>query len=88
MNLQWLDYLRSLATDAEWQRSKYVPTMEEYMKNSIVTFALGPTILIALYFMGQNLWEDIVKNAEYDELFRLMNTCGRLQNDIQSFEVF
>nr|CAD39717.1 OSJNBa0052P16.14 [Oryza sativa Japonica Group] len=82
----WLDYLRSLATDAEWQRSKYVPTMEEYMKNSIVTFALGPTILIALYFMGQNLWEDIVKNAEYDELFRLMNTCGRLQNDIQSFE--
>ncbi|XP_062196251.1 9-beta-pimara-7,15-diene synthase, chloroplastic-like isoform X2 [Phragmites australis] len=82
----WLDYLRSLATDAEWQRSKYVPTMEEYMTNSIATFALGPIILIALFFVGQNLWEDIVKDPEYNELFRLMSTCGRLQNDTQSFE--
>lgn len=74
--------------EAEWQSSQHVPTLEEYMENAVVSFALGPIVLPALYFVRQELLEDAVKDQEYDKLFRLMSTCGRLLNDIQSFEVF
>ena len=36
--------------EAEWQRSQQVPTVEEYMTNAVVSFALGPVVLPALYF--------------------------------------
>ncbi|XP_062185338.1 ent-kaur-16-ene synthase, chloroplastic-like [Phragmites australis] len=82
----WLHLLRSMMTEAEWQRSQYVPTVEEYMTNAVVSFALGPIVLPALYFVGQRLSEYVVNDQEYNELFRLMSTCGRLLNDNQSFE--
>uniref|UniRef100_A0A0D9W9C0 Uncharacterized protein n=1 Tax=Leersia perrieri TaxID=77586 RepID=A0A0D9W9C0_9ORYZ len=82
----WLCLLRSMMTEAEWQRIKYVPTMEEYMANAAVSFALGPIVLPTLYLVGPKLQEDAVKDHEYNELFRLMSTCGRLLNDCQGFE--
>ncbi|WVZ87066.1 hypothetical protein U9M48_033761 [Paspalum notatum var. saurae] len=82
----WLDLLRSMMIEAEWQRSQYVPTVEEYMENAVVSFALGPIVLPALYFVGQELLEHAVKDEEYSKLFRLMSTCGRLLNDTHGFE--
>uniref|UniRef100_A0A0D3G080 Ent-kaurene synthase n=1 Tax=Oryza barthii TaxID=65489 RepID=A0A0D3G080_9ORYZ len=82
----WLCLMRSMMTEAEWQRTKYVPTMEEYMANAGVSFALGPIVLPTLYFVGPKLQEDVVRDHEYNELFRLMSTCGRLLNDSQGFE--
>lgn len=73
--------------EAEWQRGQYVPTLEEYMTNAVISFALGPIVLPALYFVGQKLSEHAVKDQECSELFRLMSTCGRLLNDTQGFEV-
>nr|CAB3488229.1 unnamed protein product [Digitaria exilis] len=84
----WLDLLRSMMVEVEWQSSQHAPTLEEYMRNAVVSFALGPIVLPALYFVRQELLEHAVKDQEYDELFRLMSTCGRLLNDIQGFEVF
>lgn len=75
-------------TEAEWQRCQYVPTVEEYIANAVVSFALGPIVLPALYFVGPKILEYVVKDQEYNELFRLMSTCGRLLNDSQGFEVF
>ncbi|KAF8649965.1 hypothetical protein HU200_064121 [Digitaria exilis] len=82
----WLDLLRSVMVEVEWQSSQHAPTLEEYMRNAVVSFALGPIVLPALYFVRQELLEHAVKDQEYDELFRLMSTCGRLLNDIQGFE--
>ena len=75
-------------TEAEWQRSQYVPTIEEYVENAFVLFGLGPIVFPALYFVGEKLLEHAVKDHEYSELFRLMSTCGRLLNDNQGFDVF
>ncbi|XP_066348610.1 acyclic sesquiterpene synthase-like isoform X2 [Miscanthus floridulus] len=82
----WLDLLKSMMTEVEWRMRKYVPTEEEYMKNASLTFALGPIVLPALYFVGPKIPESVVKDPEYNELFRLMSTCGRLLNDVQTFE--
>jgi acyclic sesquiterpene synthase len=84
---QWLDLLKSMMTEVEWRLSKYVPTEKEYMINASLTFGLGPIVLPALYFVGPKISESIVKDPEYDELFKLMSTCGRLLNDVQTFEV-
>lgn len=86
--LQWLDLLRSMMIEAEWQKSHYVPTVEEYMTNAVVSFALGPIVLPTLYFVGEKLFMNVVKDKECCELFKLMSTCGRLLNDSQGFEVF
>ncbi|KAM3390515.1 hypothetical protein ACQJBY_012235 [Aegilops geniculata] len=82
----WIDALRSMMTEAEWARSQYLPTTDEYMTNANVSYIMGPIVLPPLYFVGQELLESVVKDQEYDELFRLMSTNGRLLNDIQSFE--
>lgn len=82
----WLDLLKSMFLEAEWVRSKSVPTLDEYMTNGYVSFALGPIVLSTLYFIGPKLSEDIVGSCEYNKLFKLMSSCGRLLNDIQGFE--
>lgn len=75
-------------TEVYWKMNKYVPTTEEYMKNASLTFALGPIVLPALYFVGPKISEAVVRDPEYSELFRLMSTCGRLLNDVQSDQVY
>ncbi|KAL4200957.1 hypothetical protein AMTRI_Chr02g256220 [Amborella trichopoda] len=82
----WLRFLHSLMKEAEWLRNKIVPSLDEYIKNGYVSFALGPIILPALYFVGPKLSEEVVTHPEYENLFHLTSICGRLLNDIQGFE--
>ncbi|VAH35752.1 unnamed protein product [Triticum turgidum subsp. durum] len=82
----WQDLMRNMMTEVEWRESGYIPTPEEYMENAVVTFALGPIVLPALYFIGPKITEYTVRDTEYNELFRLMSTCGRLLNDVQTYE--
>uniref|UniRef100_A0A453CRK3 Ent-kaur-16-ene synthase, chloroplastic n=1 Tax=Aegilops tauschii subsp. strangulata TaxID=200361 RepID=A0A453CRK3_AEGTS len=82
----WLQLLRSMMSEAEWRMRQYVPTIEQYMSNAVVSFTLGPTVLTSLYFIGEKISDCVVNDQEYNELFRLMSTCGRLLNDIQGLE--
>nr|QEY10197.1 diterpene synthase class I [Scutellaria barbata] len=82
----WLDLLYSMMKEAEWARENYVPTMDEYMSNAYISFALGPIVLPALYLIGPKLSEEMVRHTEYHTLFKLMSTSGRLLNDMRSCE--
>nr|XP_018628340.1 ent-kaur-16-ene synthase, chloroplastic isoform X5 [Nicotiana tomentosiformis] len=82
----WSNLLNAMLREAEWARDMSVPTMDEYIANGYVSFALGPIVLPALYFVGPKLPNDVVQHPEYQSLFKLMSTCGRLLNDIRSFE--
>lgn len=73
--------------EAKWTNDKSLPTLEEYMSNGFVSFALGPIVLPTLYLVGPLLPDDVVSNSEYQNLFKIMGTSGRLLNDIHSFEV-
>ncbi|XP_037486923.1 acyclic sesquiterpene synthase-like isoform X3 [Triticum dicoccoides] len=84
--VQWQELLRNMMTEVEWRTTGYVPTLDEYIDNAVVTFALGPIVLPALYFVGPKITESMVTDPEYSELFRLMSTCGRLLNDVQTYE--
>nr|BAL41689.1 ent-kaurene synthase like 2 [Triticum aestivum] len=82
----WLQLLRSMMSEAEWRMRKYVPTVEQYMSNAVVSFTLGPIVLTSLYFVGPKLSGCVIQDQEYKELFRLTSTIGRLLNDIQGLE--
>ncbi|KAI8553214.1 hypothetical protein RHMOL_Rhmol06G0326800 [Rhododendron molle] len=82
----WLDLLRSMWREAKWTSDKSLPTLEEYMSNGFVSFALGPIVLPTLYLVGPILSDEVVSSSEYQNLFKIMGTSGRLLNDIHSFE--
>nr|AGN70881.1 ent-kaurene synthase [Plectranthus barbatus] len=82
----WLDLLYSMMKESEWGREKAVPTIDEYISNAYVSFALGPIVLPALYLVGPKLSEEMVNHADYHNLFKSMSTCGRLLNDIRGYE--
>ncbi|KAF9612185.1 hypothetical protein IFM89_038443 [Coptis chinensis] len=82
----WLTLIKSMMKESEWTENKSVPTMDEYNNNAYTSFALGPIVLPALYFVGPRLSEEAVRSEECHNLFRLMSTCGRNLNDIQGFK--
>uniref|UniRef100_A0A0E0CM98 Terpene synthase metal-binding domain-containing protein n=1 Tax=Oryza meridionalis TaxID=40149 RepID=A0A0E0CM98_9ORYZ len=82
----WLDMLRCMMTEAEWQRSQYVPTFEEYMECGVTSLTHGATVISGMFFIGVKLTDDIIKHQEYNEVFRLVGTCSRLLNDIRGIE--
>ncbi|KAH9646269.1 Ent-kaur-16-ene synthase [Citrus sinensis] len=76
----------SMFKEAKCLRNKSVPTLDEYMENAYASFALGPIIFPAVYFVGPKLSEEVVRDPEFHNLYKLVSTCGRLLNDIQGFK--
>ncbi|KAJ8775424.1 hypothetical protein K2173_023189 [Erythroxylum novogranatense] len=82
----WHDLLSSELKEAEWARKNCVPTLEEYIETSAVSVALGPVMLVSMFFIGPVLSEEVLASVEYDNLFRHVNLVGRLLNDLGSDE--
>ncbi|CAF2065754.1 unnamed protein product [Brassica oleracea var. botrytis] len=82
----WLDLLKSMLREAEWSSEKSTPSLEDYVENAYVSFALGPIVLPATYLIGPPMSEETVGSPEYNQLYKLMSTMGRLLNDIQGFK--
>lgn len=73
--------------ESEWSSDKSTPSLEDYMENAHISFALGPIILPATYLIGPPLPEKTIESPEYKQLYKLVSTMGRLLNDIQGFKV-
>ncbi|XP_028773298.1 ent-kaur-16-ene synthase, chloroplastic-like [Neltuma alba] len=82
----WLDLMGSMLKEAQWSKTQYVPTTDEYMANAYVSFALGPIVLPTLYLVGPKLPTDLAENPEYNRLYELMSTSGRLLNDFNGYK--
>ncbi|PIA38079.1 hypothetical protein AQUCO_02800016v1, partial [Aquilegia coerulea] len=82
----WLDLIKSDMKEAEWVINKIVPTINEYNANSYTSFACGPIVLPALYFIGPHLSDKVARGHEYHNLFKVMSICGRNYNDYQGFK--
>ncbi|CAH2067899.1 unnamed protein product [Thlaspi arvense] len=82
----WLELLKSMLREAEWSSDKPTPSLEDYMENAYISFALGPIVLPATYLIGPTLTEETVESPEYNQLYKLVSIMGRLLNDIQGFK--
>ncbi|KAJ9169194.1 hypothetical protein P3X46_020654 [Hevea brasiliensis] len=78
----WLILLETMWREFEWARGESVPSVDDYMSSAYVSVALGPVVLVPLYFLGCKLSEEAVKSKEYDDLFRHMSIISRLLNDL------
>ncbi|CAL1399989.1 unnamed protein product [Linum trigynum] len=74
LDCMWQEYVRG--------RDKIIPTMEEYIATGYVSVALGPVILVPMYFLGCNLSEEAMRSKEYDDLFMNVSVIARLLNDL------
>ncbi|XP_057850325.2 copalyl diphosphate synthase 1 [Cryptomeria japonica] len=82
----WYRLAISMMKEAGWIKTGYIPSMQEYIKNGEITIALEPILFTSLYFVCPKLSEKTIHHPEYNNLMQLVNTCGRLLNDIQSYE--
>ncbi|KAF7824413.1 ent-kaur-16-ene synthase, chloroplastic-like [Senna tora] len=82
----WVDVLRSCFKEAEWVRSKYVPTIDEYLSNALTSFGIGPIILPALYLVGPKLPQETIQSVEYIRLYEVLSLYGRFLNDIHGYK--
>ncbi|XP_028799725.1 ent-kaur-16-ene synthase, chloroplastic-like [Neltuma alba] len=82
----WVDLLQSFLKEAEWRRSKRVPSIEEYERNGIISMALGPTLIPLLYLIGPKLPQAVIESDEYNCLFEVASLYGRYLNDINGYQ--
>eukprot|EP01018_Ginkgo_biloba_P016370 Gb_31977 [translate_table: standard] len=81
----WYRLLNSMMKEAEWAKSGYTPSLQEYMANAQPSIALEPIVLPTLYFVGAKISEEIICHPDYGNIIKLVNICGRLLNDIQGY---
>ncbi|XP_050213730.1 ent-kaur-16-ene synthase, chloroplastic-like [Mercurialis annua] len=82
----WHDLLKSMMKEAEWARDNATPSLDEYMENAYISFALGPICHITTYFLGITLAEEVMAGPEIYNLFKHVSLVGRLLNDLKSFK--
>ncbi|KAK6947192.1 Terpene synthase, metal-binding domain [Dillenia turbinata] len=82
----WVDLLKAYHQEAKWAKDNVVPGLDEYMANGYVSFALGPIVVPACYFVGPKLSEEVIRGPELYNLYKHMSNCGRLLNDVQSYK--
>ncbi|KAF5199661.1 Ent-kaurene synthase [Thalictrum thalictroides] len=82
----WSALLKSEMQEYEWARDKSTPTLNEYIQCAHISFALGPVVLITLYFLGTKISEEIITSQEYNSLYKHMSICCRLLNDNKTFQ--
>ncbi|CAI0557647.1 unnamed protein product [Linum tenue] len=82
----WVEIVKGMLQEAEWCRTSTIPTLEEYMATSSITLGVAAFLLPAIYSAGHKLEDDVVRGPQYQRLFLLTTTIGRLLNDVRGFE--
>ncbi|XP_050234951.1 ent-kaur-16-ene synthase, chloroplastic-like isoform X2 [Mercurialis annua] len=82
----WHELLKSMMQEAAWAREDVIPSLDEYMENAYISFALGPICHITTYFLGITLPEEVMIGPQLYNLFKHVSLVGRLFNDLQSFK--
>ncbi|KAK4276059.1 hypothetical protein QN277_019049 [Acacia crassicarpa] len=83
---QWVDILRSMLKEAEWCRSKYVPSIEEYERNGTTSAAFAPIVMSAMYLVGPKLPQAIAESSEFNHLLEVLGLYGRYLNDVNGYQ--
>ncbi|XP_054814535.1 ent-kaur-16-ene synthase, chloroplastic-like [Prosopis cineraria] len=82
----WVDLLRSMLKESEWSRRKYIPSIEEYERNGIITIGSGLIIVPVVYLVGPKIPQDVIESDEYNHLLEVVSLHGRYLNDINGYQ--
>ncbi|CAN1852504.1 Ent-kaur-16-ene synthase, chloroplastic [Linum perenne] len=82
----WLDMLKAMLKEAEWRKPDTVPTLDEYLTNGTSTITIGAFFVPTLYLSKNKLSKEVVTGPQFRQLLKVTSVCGRLLNDIRSFQ--
>lgn len=79
--------MRAAHKEAEWCKSKCVPTIDEYMQHALLSVAMRTHVLPVIYFVGPKIPQAIIESAECNYLLEVMSLYARFLNDFNSYKV-
>eukprot|EP00253_Pinus_taeda_P006279 PITA_06279 len=86
----WEDYILGYYEEAEWLASQYVPSLEEYIKNGIISIGQRTLLVSGVLLMkGQILSREALEQLDYPGrrvLTELNCIITRLADDIQTYK--
>lgn len=87
MITQWSETFESWLREAKWSKKGYLPSMEEYLRNGMISIATHTIVLPTLCLMESCFPQHKLKPGNYDNITTLLMTVTRLLNDLQSYQV-
>eukprot|EP01018_Ginkgo_biloba_P026063 Gb_09324 [translate_table: standard] len=82
----WEVYIGSYLQEAEWIADEYVPPMEEYIENGIISSGLGVLTLHGILLLNEPLTHHILREIDTPSRFhRLAGLTVRLRGDAMTF---
>ncbi|KAJ4930464.1 hypothetical protein NE237_000168 [Protea cynaroides] len=82
----WYQTFLSWMIEARWSKSGYVPSIEEYLENAMISIAAHTITLPPASLMNQPLPKYMMRYDRYQALTKLLMVSARLLNDIQSYK--
>nr|GMC78824.1 (E,E)-geranyllinalool synthase [Ipomoea batatas] len=82
----WRETFGSWMRESTWSQTGHRPTMEQYLETGMVSIAADTVLLPAACFLTPRLPTQKMKPAFYEDATKLLMTCTRLLNDIQSYQ--
>ncbi|CAE5962779.1 unnamed protein product [Arabidopsis arenosa] len=82
----WSETFESWLREAKWSKKGYIPSMEEYLRNGMISIATHTIVLPTLCLMESCFPEHKLKRGNYDNITTLLMTITRLLNDLQSYQ--
>eukprot|EP01018_Ginkgo_biloba_P025683 Gb_08211 [translate_table: standard] len=84
----WEAFIGAHLQEAEWIADEYVPTMEEYIDDGIISFGLGLLTLHGMLLWNQPLTDHILREIDMPSRFhRLVGLTARLRGDCKGFRI-
>ncbi|KFK40733.1 hypothetical protein AALP_AA2G034100 [Arabis alpina] len=82
----WGETFESWLREAEWSKKGYIPSMEEYLRNGMISIAAHTIALSVSCLLEPRFPQHKLKSDKYDSLTTLLMIIPRLLNDLQSYQ--
>lgn len=87
MIMKWGETFESWLREAEWSKKGHMPSMEEYLRNGMISIAAHTLALSISCIMEPCFPQNKLKPGKFDTLTTLLMIIPRLLNDLQSYQV-
>ena len=85
--VKWCETFLSWLEEAKWNKKGQTPTIDEYLKNGMLSIAIHTMILPASCFLNPSFADNNLRPPQYQTITKLLMLICRILNDIQSYKV-
>ncbi|XP_014506607.1 (E,E)-geranyllinalool synthase isoform X1 [Vigna radiata var. radiata] len=82
----WCETFLSWLEEAKWNKKGQPPTIDDYLKNAMLSIAIHTMILPASCFLNPTFADHNLRPPQYETVTKLLMFICRILNDIQSYK--